>query len=111
MKTILATAVFLIITTGLGSCNKDKDTVKPWIKINGYNPVYTELGKPYEDAGAVVWDINAVGDTVNISGNLQVTNNVNTSTVGKYQVIYNASDDAGNRADEVTRTVYVQVFK
>ena len=33
--------------------------------------------------------------------------NVNTNTVGQYTVIYNADDDYGFSADEVTRTVHV----
>ena len=38
---------------------------------------------------------------------LLVVNNVDTSTVGEYTVTYNVSDDAGNAATEVTRTVNV----
>jgi len=106
---IVLMAVLLAV---IGSCKKtDNDTVKPWIVLKGYNPVYSELGKPYEDAGATVWDVNASGDTVDISGNLRVSDNININVVGKYEVNYNAEDDAGNSAETVKRTVYIQVFK
>jgi len=112
MKLRLLAIIILPFLIGFGSCKKESDdNTKPWIELKGYNPVYTELNKPYEDAGAVVKDINAVGDTVDISGNLVVTDNINTQVVGKYEVKYNARDDAGNSADEVTRTVYVLIFK
>ncbi len=112
MKCKLFSIVAVFMLVGFSSCKKDSnDTTKPWIELKGTNPAYSELNKPYEDAGAVVKDINSVGDTVDISGNLVVTDNVNTQVVGKYEVKYNAADDAGNKADEVTRTVYIQIFK
>lgn len=101
-----------ILILAFGSCTKkNSDTIKPWIELKGSNPVYSELGKPYQDAGAIVWDVNASGDTVDISNRLTVTDNINTEVVGKYEVYYNAADDAGNSADEVIRTVYIQIFK
>ncbi len=112
MKSKLGVFVLFLLMVGFVSCHKENDDkTKPWIELKGYNPAYTELNKPYEDAGAVVKDINAAGDTVDISNKLVVTDNVNTAVVGKYEVKYNANDDAGNSADEVTRTVYVQIFK
>ena len=112
MKPKLLVIVLISLTLGFVSCKKENnDKTKPWIELKGFNPVYTELNKPYEDAGAVVKDINAVGDTLDISGKLVVTDNINIQVVGKYEVKYNANDDAGNSADEVTRTVYVQIFK
>ena len=112
MKSKLLVFVLLSLLVAIVSCKKENnDKTKPWIEIKGFNPAYTELNKPYEDAGAMVKDINAVGDTVDISGNLVVTDNINTQVIGKYEVQYNANDDAGNSADEVTRTVYVQIFK
>ncbi len=112
MKSKLLVFVLLSLLVAIVSCKKENnDKTKPWIELKGFNPAYTELNKPYEDAGAMVKDINAVGDTVDISGNLVVTDNINTQVIGKYEVQYNANDDAGNSADEVTRTVYVQIFK
>jgi len=112
MKSKLLVILILSFMVGIVSCKKENnDKTKPWIELKGFNPVYSELNKPYEDAGAVVKDINAASDTVDISNNLVVTDNINTQVVGKYEVKYNANDDAGNSADEVTRTVYVQIFK
>ncbi|RLD91191.1 MAG: hypothetical protein DRJ09_01960 [Bacteroidetes bacterium] len=112
MKSKLLVFVLLSLLVAIVSCKKENnDKTKPWIELKGFNPAYTELNKPYEDAGAMVKDINAVGDTVDISGNLVVTDNINTQVIGKYEVQYNANDDTGNSADEVTRTVYVQIFK
>ena len=112
MRISLVIAVIVFSIIGLGSCKKtNDDTIKPWIEIQGFDPVYSELGKPYQDAGAIVWDINETGDTVDISGNLKTETNVNTNVIGKYYVKYNAQDNAENNADEVTRTVYIQVFK
>ena len=112
MRINLAITVIVVVIFGLGSCKKaSNDDSKPWIELQGYNPVYSELGVPYQDAGAIVWDINEAGDTVDISGSLKTEENVNANVAGKYYVKYNAQDDAGNNADEVTRTVYIQVFK
>ena len=36
-----------------------------------------------------------------------MVDNVDTSVIGSYTVTYNVSDDAGNAATEVTRTVNV----
>ncbi len=96
------------------SCNKNdtpKDDNAPFIVVLGANPIYSELGKPYDDPGANAYDVTATGDTVDITSRLQVTDNVNINEVGKYEVRYNVSDESGNRAEEKTRTVYVQVFK
>ena len=62
------------------------------------------VGEHYTNLGATASD-NYDGDItadVVIGGE-----NVDTSTVGQYTVTYNVSDDAGNAATEVTRTVNV----
>ena len=102
----------LLIFAGITSCKKESnDRVKPWIELLGNNPTYCELGKPYIDEGAIVWDVNETGDTVNITSHLRMNDNINTDKVGEYKVYYNAADDAGNQADQVVRVVYVQIFK
>ncbi len=106
IKVIVATSIIAVFW----SCNKDKDTVKPWIELKGYNPVYSPLNEPYIDSGAIAWDVDAYGDTINITNRLVITDNVNTSEIGKYVVKYNVEDEAGNKADEITRTVYIQIF-
>ncbi len=105
--------LILLISIGL-SCNKNntpRDTNKPYIVILGSNPIFSELGKPYNDPGANAYDITATGDTINITSRLRETDNVDINTQGTYKVHYNVSDEAGNNADEKVRTVYIQVFK
>ena len=102
----------LLLLFFLGSCKKDdnKDTTKPFIVVLGSNPVYTPLDSAYVDAGAKAYDVQANGDTLDISGRLQVTNDVDIHKRGIYKVYYNVSDAAGNQADEKTRTVVVEIF-
>ena len=110
-STIFFISLFLIFFV---SCNKNDtldDNNAPFIVVLGSNPIYSELGKPYNDPGANAYDITATGDTVDITSRLQTTDNVNINVAGKYLVRYNVSDEAGNRAEEKSRTVYVQVFK
>ena len=56
----------------------------------------------YIDPGYRVHDNNAIYD-----GTMSDTSNVDTSTVGTYHVKYDATDDAGNIAESVYRTVSV----
>ncbi|MCB0851250.1 MAG: DUF5011 domain-containing protein, partial [Bacteroidetes bacterium] len=80
------------------------DTVKPVITLLGDNPVDLIQGQTYSEAGATASD-NLEGD---ISGNLVINASaVNTNVVGSYSVTYNVSDQAGNAATEVIRTVNV----
>lgn len=64
---------------------------------------YANLGETYLDEGATATD-NLDGD---LTENMVVTNNVDTSVEGTYTVTYNVMDAAGNAAVEVTRTVVV----
>lgn len=94
------------------SCKKENgDTNKPFIIILGNNPVYVAQGMEYSDAGAEAWDVTQTGDTVDISNRLEVNNNVDINTEGNYEVKYNVSDEAGNRADEQIRIVKVVIGK
>ena len=61
------------------------------------------MGSTYTDLGATASD-NYDGD---ITDDIVTVNNVDTSVIGSYTVTYNVSDDAGNAATEVTRTVNV----
>jgi hypothetical protein len=74
------------------------DTTAPVITLNGDNPQEVEFNGEYVEAGAST----DTGETVVIDSSA-----VNTSTVGSYEVTYNASDAAGNQAVERTRTVNV----
>jgi len=102
-----------ILSIVLVSCSKDDgpaDPFKPFIVLNGPNPAWSPLGEPYTDEGAKAYDITADRDTIDISFRLEVNSNVDTEKVGNYGVRFNVSDEAGNKADEVVRTVYVNIF-
>ncbi len=89
-----------------GDTNKTNpaDTIKPVIRLLGENPVILTVGDSYADAGATATD-NKDGD---ITNKIIVTSDVNSSKEGTYYVRYNVSDQAGNAANTVTRTVNVE---
>ena len=97
----------------ISACKKDDnaDKSKPFIEVLGYDPVYTALGMPYVDAGALAWDVTATGDTVDITNRLVTEDNVNIQVADTYEVTYNVSDEAGNAADERKRQVKVVIGK
>ena len=78
------------------------DTTPPVITLNGTNPVTITQGQTYTDQGAFAND-DVDGS---ITNNIQMSSNVNTSSVGTYTVTYTVSDAAGNTTT-ATRTVYV----
>jgi Bacterial surface protein, Ig-like domain/Bacterial TSP3 repeat len=86
-------------------CEAPYDTSAPTLTILGSDPVNLCYGETYTDPGATAMD-NCLGD---ITGNIVVSNPVNTSVSGTYIVTYNVQDGAGNSAAQVTRTVYVDV--
>ena len=73
------------------------------ITLNGDTQITVEVGSTYTDLGATASD-NYDGD---ITADIVTVNNVDTSVIGSYTVTYNVTDDAGNAATEVTRTVNV----
>ena len=80
-----------------------KDTTAPIITLIGNNSVSLVEGSTYIDAGATAID-NVDG---NITSNIITVNPVNTNIVGTYTITYNVTDNAGNHAIEVSRTVSV----
>ena len=80
-----------------------KDTIGPVITLLGEAEVELEVGSSYEDAGTIVMDIMD-GD---ISASVEVSGEVNPLRFGEYQLIYSASDSAGNKAESVLRLVRV----
>jgi hypothetical protein len=96
----ISTAVF----TG---CNKeDKDVNAPTITLKGNNPEYNQLNRTYTDAGATASD-DVDGD---ITSKIVKTGTVTTSATANYSLKYNVSDEEGNAATEVIRTVKVVDF-
>jgi len=81
-----------------------QDSIPPVITIIGDNPVQLFIGDEYEDSGATASD--------NIDGEVAVEttgNNVDTSSVGEYQVTYSASDIAGNISTEVRNVIVAEL--
>lgn len=77
------------------------DTTKPVITRNGASSVTVECHTSYTDAGATASDSCDTSVPVTTSGS------VNVNVPGTYTITYNASDDSGNAAIPVTRTVNV----
>ena len=72
------------------------DLVSPVITISGDNPLNLIVGDTYVEYGASAVDNYNGSVTVNI-----LSNNVNISASGSYQVVYGASDSTGNDASAV----------
>jgi len=80
------------------------DTTPPMITLQGSNPVNLFIGDTYNDPGYSATDnIDGI-----ITGSVLLNSSaINTNAVGSYSVTYNVSDNAGNAAIMVTRTVNV----
>ncbi|MCX6752115.1 MAG: DUF5011 domain-containing protein [Candidatus Nomurabacteria bacterium] len=76
------------------------DTIAPVINLTGLSTINLNVGGTYTELGATVID----ADT---SVSIIITGPVDTTTAGTYTIRYNASDTAGNKATEVTRTINV----
>ncbi|WP_430467059.1 immunoglobulin-like domain-containing protein [Winogradskyella ouciana] len=79
------------------------DTTPPVITLIGASVINLTTGDNYVEQGATATD-NIDGD---ISANIVITGNVNTSVAGTYFRNYNVSDSAGNPANQVVRTINV----
>ena len=82
------------------------DDIPPTIELNGDSTVTVKLGGDYKEAGATATD-NYDGD---ISGNVEITGEIDFKVVGDYKILYSVSDSSGNKT-EVERTVRVQGYK
>ena len=78
------------------------DTQIPVITLLGVNPTELYVGDTYVEHGATATDNVGITEEIAIDDS-----NVNTGEAGTYVVTYNVSDNAGNPANEVTRTVNV----
>lgn len=79
------------------------DLTEPVITRQGDETVTVIQGQSYSDEGAEATDSHD-GD---ITEDIVITGLPNTAAVGTYVVRYNVADDAGNVAEEQTRTVTV----
>jgi len=113
MKKHIGTVLFLLLMLlmVITSCQKKGDQNKPFIIMNPPNPQYSVQDQPYIDPGAEAFDVTEAGDTIQINNRLQTTDNVNVEIAGIYQVYYNVSDEAGNKADQQEREVKVLLGK
>ncbi|HET8738017.1 MAG TPA: immunoglobulin-like domain-containing protein, partial [Pricia sp.] len=84
--------------------NPPIDSTAPVIQLIGDDPQMVGIGQAYTELGATANDDfdGNISDEIAINGSM-----VNTGQLGNYEVTYNVTDAAGNRADEVTRTVRV----
>ena len=81
-----------------------EDTTAPVIRLIGQSTVTIELGGSYAEQGATVSD-----NDPDYSGIAAPSGFIDTSTVGPYEITYNApADDAGNAPAAVVRTVIVE---
>ncbi len=99
-----------LLFAGCKKNNEPKDTTPPFIVVLGSNPIYTPLDSVYVDPGAKAYDVQANGDTLDITDRLQVKNEVNIHQRGIYAVYYDVTDKAGNKAEEKKRSVVVEIF-
>ena len=77
------------------------DTTNPVITLTGDATLTHEAATTYTDAGAA-WT-----DTLDGSGSLTASGTVDVNTVGTYVLNYDFTDEAGNSATQVNRTVNV----
>src|SRR5699024_5060544 len=94
--------VNVVEADGNGEDPEPEDTVAPVISLNGDNPMELEVGSTYDEPGVTAED-NVDGD---VSDAIEVSGDVDTSTVGEYEVVYTVSDEAGNEAT-ATRIVNI----
>ncbi len=74
----------------------------PTLTLRGSETVYHEVGSNYSDQGVIF------NDNYDPSRTIFLNNIVDEDTLGTYNLTYTASDDSGNTAEAVTRTVIVR---
>ena len=90
-------------STGRVDFTVESSNVKPTIRLLGNSIETILVNTTYTDAGATALD----NEDGNITSNIIVTSDVNSSTVGTYTVSYNVTDSQGSAATTVTRTIHV----
>src|SRR5699024_2007012 len=81
-----------------GNGEGDEDTEAPILTLNGDNPMELEVGSTYDEPGATAED-NVDGD---VTEDIEITGEVDTSTVGEYEVNYIVSDTVRKEATAIT---------
>lgn len=104
-KQFFVLAAFVLTSSVLlfSGCSKD-DTTPPVITIGGANPFSLALNSNYVDPSGTTAEDDKDGDvTANVTYD---PSDINKDVVGSYNVIYSATDAAGNEGT-ATRTVNV----
>lgn len=84
------------------------DSVLPVITLQGNNPFYLDRNSVYQEPGYTAQDqVDLDTPSIDITSSVEVTSNIDNSTMGEYEVIYSVTDGGGNTG-RVTRTVIVQ---
>jgi len=84
------------------------DNVLPVITLQGNNPFYMDRNSVYQEPGYTAQDqVDLDTPSIVITSSVEVTSNIDNSTMGEYEVIYSVTDGGGNTR-RVTRTVIVQ---
>ena len=84
----------------------DQDIEAPILTLKGNNLIKLDLNSNYVEYGVTAID-EIDGD---ITNKVQITGNVNVNVTGIYNVIYNVTDTAGNKAIEIKRVIEVGDF-
>lgn len=101
LSNLFAISVLLILFSGCGGGgNNSRDTLPPVITILGDNPLQIAINSTYTELGATAVD--------NVDGSVSVSTSgeVDTSRVGRYEIVYLSRDNAGNNST-ATRVVNV----
>ncbi|XMB85265.1 DUF5011 domain-containing protein [Mycoplasmatota bacterium WC44] len=75
------------------------DTQAPIITLNGEELIWMIIGHEYQELGA------SVVDNKDINLEVVITGNVDINTPGTYTILYNVTDETGNKATEKKRTI------
>lgn len=78
-----------------------KDIIPPEVTLNGNEIEYLFVGDPYNDNKAIAVD-NCDGD---ITKNIIISGNVDTSKIGENELIYTISDKAGNKTSKSRKII------
>lgn len=82
---------------------REEDVEAPSISLNGDDNVFISLNESYNDTGVLVTD-NCEGD---LSSKVKVTNEVDTTKIGDYKVIYEVEDSSNNKS-KIERNIKVR---
>mmetsp|Transcript_7907 Transcript_7907/g.29253 ORF Transcript_7907/g.29253 Transcript_7907/m.29253 type:complete len:1100 (+) Transcript_7907:604-3903(+) len=83
------------------------DTTPPVINLFGDNPVVIEIGEDYVEPGFIAFDTLSDGTSIDLTSQVFIVGNVDSSVPGSYQLLYLVSDAAENVTIEA-RIVTVQ---